>query len=207
MYEHADQSWRNQPHMFSPETSAAVVARIGEYAARRQLDRLSVVFHGGEPLLFGAPRLVGLADKLRGAMPDGTRCDVSLQTNGVLLTAQALGTLADADVGVSISLDGPRKVHDLHRLTPAGHSSHEDAERALTLLADRPKVFAGVIAVIDPSTRPRDVLAYFARHPIPSLDLLLPDATHVWQPVGRDTDPDLYTRWLIEAFDAWFDEF
>src|ERR1022692_2932270 len=54
MYEHADQSWRNQPHLFSPDTCAAVACRIGEYVAGRQLRHVSVVFHGGEPLLFGA---------------------------------------------------------------------------------------------------------------------------------------------------------
>lgn len=118
MYEHADQLWRHQPHMFSPETSAAVVTRIGEYVARRQLQHVSVVFHGGEPLLFGAAGLASLAADLREAMPDGARCDISLQTNGVLLTMQALSILADADIGVSISLDGPQAVHDLHRLTP-----------------------------------------------------------------------------------------
>lgn len=207
MYEHADQSWRHQPHMFSPETSAAVVRRVGEYVADRQLPHVSVVFHGGEPLLFGAARLASLASDLRDAMPAGARCDVSLQTNGVLLTAQALEVLADADIGVSLSLDGPRAVHDLHRLTPAGQSSHEDAERALALLATQPKAFAGVIAVIDPVTRPRDVLAYFAARPMPALDLLLPDATHVRPPAGRDANPDLYKQWLVEAFDTWFDEF
>ena len=207
MYEHADQSWRQQPHMFTSETSAAAVKRIGEYVGGRDLQHVSVVFHGGEPLLFGAARLANLAAELRKAVPGGTRCDVSLQTNGVLLTAEALGILADADIGVSISLDGPRAVHDLHRLTSAGQSSHKDTERALALLAARPKTFAGVIAVIDPSTRPRDVLSYFAGKYVPALDFLLPDATYIRRPAGRDTDPDLYVRWLIEAFDVWFDEF
>jgi uncharacterized protein len=138
MYEHADQSWQQQPHMFSSETSAAVVRRIGEYVGGRDLQHVSVVFHGGEPLLFGAARLANLAAELRKAAPSGTRCDVSLQTNGVLLTAEALSILADADIGISISLDGPRAVHDLHRLTPGGQSSHKDTERALTLLAARP---------------------------------------------------------------------
>lgn len=207
MYEHADQSWRDQPHMFSPETSAAVVERIGEYVAARKLQHVSIVFHGGEPLLFGAARLTELASDLRAAMPGGTRCDVSLQTNGVLLTTQALDILADADIGISLSLDGPRAVHDLHRLTPAGRSSHRDTELALGLLASRPRAFAGVIAVIDPLTRPRDVLSYFAGRYMPALDLLLPDATYVRPPAGRDIDPGLYARWLIGAFDAWFDEF
>jgi uncharacterized protein len=42
---------------------------------------------------------------------------------------------------------------------------------------------------------------------MPALDLLLPDATYIRRPAGRDTDPDLYVRWLVEAFDVWFDEF
>jgi uncharacterized protein len=207
MYEHADQLWRHQPHFVSPQISDAIVARIGEYAAEQRLPDVSVVFHGGEPLLLGAQRLATLAGELRRAVPDSTRCDVSLQTNGTLLTAETLDALAEADVGVSVSLDGPAAINDLHRLTPAGRSSHEHTERALALLSARPEVFAGVIAVIDPSTEPRDVLSYFARHRVPALDLLLPDATHVRQPAGRDVDLDLYSRWLIRAFDVWFYEF
>jgi uncharacterized protein len=207
MYEHADQMWRHQPHFVSPDISGAIVTRIGEYAAEQRLPDVSIVFHGGEPLLFGAQRLAGLASELRHAMPDGTRCDVSLQTNGILLTAETLDALAEADIGVSVSLDGPAAINDLHRLTPTGRSSHEHTEHALALLSARPEVFAGVIAVIDPSTEPRDVLSYFAQHRVPALDLLLPDATHIRQPAGRDVDPDLYLRWLIRAFDVWFDEF
>ncbi|HEV2891154.1 MAG TPA: cyclophane-forming radical SAM/SPASM peptide maturase YhhB [Frankiaceae bacterium] len=207
MYEHADQSWRDQPHFLSAEVERAVSARIAEYVAVTGITSVSVVLHGGEPLLAGTERLCHFADDLRCAMPQGTRCDVSMQTNGVLLTAEVLDLLAAADIGVSLSLDGPAAVNDLHRLGPNGASSHTATERALELLADRPDVFAGVIAVIDPSTSPRDVLSYFAARRVPSLDLLLPDANHVRTPPGRDTDPDRYVRWLIEAFDIWFDEF
>jgi uncharacterized protein len=207
MYEHADQLWRYQPHFMSPEIARATVTRISEYAAEQRLPDVSAVFHGGEPLLLGTQRLVGLAGELRRAMPDSTRCDVSLQTNGTLLTAEAVEVLAEADIGVSISLDGPAFINDLHRLTPAGHSSQEQTERALAMLSARPEIFAGAIAVIDPSTEPRDVLSYFAQHRVPALDLLLPDATHTRRPQGRDADPDLYSRWIIRAFDVWFDEF
>lgn len=207
MYEHADQSWQHQPHFISPDISEAIVARIGEYAREQRLHDVSIVFHGGEPLLFGAERLTGLSDKLRRAMPSGTRCDISLQTNGTLLTTDTLDVLAEAAIGVSLSLDGPAPINDLHRLTSNGRSSHESTEYALDLLSARPRAFAGVIAVIDPSTDPRGVLSYFAQHRVPALDLLLPDATHNRPPAGRQNDPGLYSRWLIKAFDAWFDDF
>jgi uncharacterized protein len=207
MYEHADQLWRNQPHFMSPEIARSIAMRISEYVAEQRLPDVSVVFHGGEPLLFGAQRLVDMAGEIKRAMPGSTRCDVSLQTNGNLLTAEAVDAFAEADIGVSVSLDGPASINDLHRLTPTGRSSHEQTERALAMLSARPEIFAGAIAVIDPSTEPRDVLSYFAQHRVPALDLLLPDATHTRQPQGRDADPDLYSRWLTRAFDVWFDEF
>ena len=46
MYEHTDQSWRKQPHMFSSETSPAVVKRIGEYVAGRDLQRKELRYLG-----------------------------------------------------------------------------------------------------------------------------------------------------------------
>lgn len=207
MYEHADQSWRGQPHLISADVECAVAQRIAEYVRARSLSSVSVVLHGGEPLLLGAKRLAAFARDIRLAMPTGTRCDVSMQTNGVLLTSDAIDVLAAADIGISVSLDGPVAANDLHRVTASGESTHAATAHAVALLTDRPNVFAGVIAVIDPATKPRDVLAYFSSLRVPALDLLLPDANHVRRPVGRDRDPNLYLRWLIEAFDIWFDEY
>lgn len=207
MYEHADQSWVAQPHFLSDEVERAVVVRIAEYVAESGISNVSVVLHGGEPLLAGVDRICRFARDIRTAVPAGVRCDVSMQTNGVLLTADVLDLLVAADIGVSLSLDGSRGVNDLHRLAPGGASTHAATERSLELLTERPEVFAGVIAVIDPRTSPRDVLSYFATRRVPSLDLLLPDANHIRRPPGRDDDGELYARWLVEAFDIWFDEY
>jgi uncharacterized protein len=207
MYEHADQSWRAQPPFLSDEVERAVIERIAEYVVESGISSVSVVLHGGEPLLAGVERICRFSRDVRAAVPAGVRCDVSMQTNGVLLSAETLDMLVAADVGVSLSLDGPPAVNDLHRLSPSGGSTYAATERALDLLTERPGVFAGVIAVIDPRTSPRDVLSYFAAKRVPSLDLLLPDANHVHRPPGRHDDAELYSRWLVEAFDVWFGEF
>ncbi|MFI5563355.1 cyclophane-forming radical SAM/SPASM peptide maturase YhhB [Amycolatopsis japonica] len=207
MYEHADQTWRKQPHLMSWEVAERVADRIGEYAREASLPELLVVFHGGEPLLAGAAQLARFRRRIADALPDTATAHFSLQTNGVLLDDQRLSTLADAGIGVSISVDGPATVNDLHRRLAGGASSHSAVMAAIRRLQARPESFAGVIAVIDPDADPRELLEFFAELGPPSLDFLLPDANHCAPPPGRDLDPRRYERWLVEAFDIWFDDY
>jgi uncharacterized protein len=206
MYEHADQSWRAQPKFMSEETIELAVARISEYAHDRSLPRLAIIFHGGEPLLFGADRLSRMAGSFRAAMPR-VQVDFGVQTNGTLLDDAALDVLAAADIGVSISVDGPQEANDRHRLTTGGRSSHDATVTAIGRLRSRPDLFAGVIGVVDPANDPRGLLAFYDALGAPTVDLLLPDANHSHPPPGRDQDRGLYVNWLVRAFDVWFDEY
>ena len=194
------------PRLLSATHRQAFALRVAEYAKAQQLTRCAVVFHGGEPLLAGADELAAFADLIREAAPD-VSIDFGLQTNGILLSDKVLDVLEVAGIAVSLSMDGPRAAHDLHRTTRRGRSSFDKVEASLQRLNARPRVFAGVIAVIDASVPPATLLEYFAAHQVPKLDFLLPDAHHDRQPPGRETDPELYQRWLIEAFDLWLDTY
>jgi uncharacterized protein len=207
MYEHRDQSWRNQPHLMSSATRQRVAERLAEYAGATAMPRMLVVIHGGEPLLAGAPTLAAFAEDVRSRLPTATKVDFSLQTNGVLLDDEALDELGRAGIGVSLSLDGPRSANDRHRLTAAGGSTFPAVSDSLHRLELRPDIFTGVIAVIDPAVAPEDVLGFFAKHPLPALDLLLPDANHLTPPQGRDIEANLYRDWVIRAFDIWYDQY
>lgn len=205
VYHHADQSWRSMPKLLSAEDRSFFAARLGAYAERAELTHCAVVFHGGEPLLAGAASLAAFAAELRVATP--AKVDIGLQTNGLLLDDAALDCLEAADIGVSLSLDGPRAAQDKHRTTRKGRSSFDKVLAALECLKKRPRLFAGVIAVIDASTSPEDLFAFFDAHHPPKLDFLLPDAHHLRPPPGRDLDPSLYVRWLVRAFDLWLDHY
>lgn len=205
VYHHADQSWRKMPKLLSAEDQAAFIQRLVEYVAEVGLTRCAVVFHGGEPLLAGVENLVSFANRIRTATP--AEVEVGLQTNGLLLTERALEALEAADIAVSLSLDGPRAANDKHRNSRKGRSSFDGVLAALERLKRRPKIFAGVIAVIDPSTPPEDLLAFFDEHQPPRVDFLLPDAHHLRPPPGRTDTPDLYETWQRRAFDLWLDEY
>lgn len=205
VYHHADQAWRSMPRVLSAENRQAFARRLAEYAQSVDLKRAAVIFHGGEPLLAGAASLCEFASLIRATAGPDIEIDIGLQTNGLLLDNATLDLFEAHGIGVSLSLDGPRAVNDLHRTTRRRRSSFDKVEAALERLKLRPSVFAGVIAVIDGSTDPAELLDYFARHSPPRVDFLLPDAHHQRPPPGRSEDPDLYVRWLKRAFDTWFD--
>src|SRR6478609_7468385 len=53
MYEMADQSWRDRPRRMSAEIARCTADRIGEHARTHGLAVISLILHGGEPLLAG----------------------------------------------------------------------------------------------------------------------------------------------------------
>ncbi|WLQ16502.1 cyclophane-forming radical SAM/SPASM peptide maturase YhhB [Hahella aquimaris] len=207
VYHHADQSWRSMPRILSMEDRLAFVGQLYTYVKEKELRQCVVIFHGGEPLLMGVPELVEFAQLIRDSLSETIQVDISLQTNGILLTELALDKLKKANIGVSLSLDGPKEANDLHRTTRRGRSSFAKALSALELLKKTPEVFSGVISVIDPSIEPRKLFEFFNAHQVPKLDFLLPDAHYLRPPPGRSEKTDLYQDWLLEAFDLWFDEF
>lgn len=191
----------------SDEHRRLLAARIGEYARENELEEIIILFHGGEPLLAGAKRITETAAWIRTAIPETTKADFSLQTNGTLLTEEILQELERAKIGVSLSLDGPKHANDLHRLGHDGSSTFAETTNGLRLVEKHPSIYCGIIAVIDPAIVPKKLLDFFAAWNPPSLDFLLPDANHNRPPAGREQTPNLYKNWLLEAFDLWFDSY
>lgn len=207
VYHHADQSWRTQPRFMSNETLRQFGSQLNAYVSEREMDLFSIIFHGGEPLLFTADRLSEASDIIRAEVVSACELDFSIQTNGVLLTDAALGVLESARIGVSLSLDGPKDVNDLHRLDHGGKSSYESTFEALQrLIGTSSGVFQGVLAVIDPSVPADRMLKFFSQFDIPRLDLLLPDATHV-NPHFDEKSKIVFQAWLNEAFELWYKEY
>jgi radical SAM/SPASM domain FxsB family protein len=204
VYTHADQGWLKQPKILTREVEDLFIQRVKEYAETHSIPELSIVFHGGEPLLYGAERIADLTERLKEAVGDLSNIDFSLQTNGVLLDKEALSHLMSAGVGVSISIDGPKIFNDAHRLNHSGRSTFDATMSALELLrTEGQSIFRGAIAVIDPRFSPSELLEFVSKLELPRFDILLPDATHAVPPKGRNDNPELYSAWLCNAFSEW----
>ena len=83
MYEHADQSWRSRPRIMSAATMAQAAARVAEHVRAHDVPEVTVVFHGGEPLLAGPERLAEAGGVFRQALRGLCALDLRIHTNGI----------------------------------------------------------------------------------------------------------------------------
>jgi uncharacterized protein len=210
VYHMADQSWQRKPGLMSVQVVNALAKRIHEHTDKHQLSRIDIVFHGGEPLLGGMPYLVDIKKAIEEVLPDGVP-SFGMQTNGVLLSNSVLDTLVKEKIGFGISLDGPREINDLHRVSRGSrHGSHERVMAALSTVAAHParELFSGYLAVIQVDYPPEALIEYFASIGARRLDLLLPHGNWDILPPGMAyPEEGRYGRWLIQAFNCWFDRF
>lgn len=223
MYEAADQSWLDRPRVMSPIIVRRTVRLIAEHAREHGLPEVSVVLHGGEPLLVGAERLDRMLRELTDTLSGVTEPRLVMQTNGIRLAedARLLPLLDRYDVRIGVSLDGTALSHDRHRRRADGRGSHADTVRALELLAGGPyrRLYAGLLCVIDPDADAVETYEALLESTPPMLDLLLPHGN--WQalppglqdraaPPDRPPQPGVpgrptpYGDWLRTVFDRWY---
>jgi uncharacterized protein len=166
---------------------------------------MSVVLHGGEPLLLG----VELSERLLRDLRRGLRADAGLhiQTNGVLLTDEFIGLFDRYDVGISISLDGPAEVHDRNRRDRRGDGSHERVVAGVARLVAHPardRLFTGLLAVVDPTSDPREVYEFLKAAGAPSVDFLYRDGNHDSLPPGKaEIGSTEYGEWMTGLLDHY----
>ncbi|MEV5159891.1 radical SAM/SPASM protein FxsB, inactivated metallohydrolase extension form [Streptomyces sp. NPDC053728] len=205
IYEHADQSWRTRPKSISDEAISWTARRLAEHASEHALDSMSVILHGGEPLLAGPARLRRVCEELTSALDGIAELDLRIHTNGVQLSPRYLDLFDAFGVKVGISLDGDRAANDRHRVFANGRSSHPLVLRAVELLhSDRYRhLDLGLLCTIDIRNDPAAVFDALAELDPPRVDFLLPHATWDEPPPRPDGSPTAYADWLLAVFDRW----
>ncbi|GAA1862653.1 FxsB family cyclophane-forming radical SAM/SPASM peptide maturase [Asanoa iriomotensis] len=209
MYEMADQSWRTKPAVMERAVFDQALHRIAEHARTHGLSGVDVIFHGGEPLMVGTAYLDEAATAARAAMPAGVRADLSIQTNGTLLTESTLRVLAAHDIGVGVSLDGGAAANDRHRRYRDGRGSHAAVMRGIAALR-KPAyrhLFTGVLCTVDLANDPVQLYEDLLETGAPGVDFLLPLANWESPPPGYGPHESgtRYAEWLIAIFDRWYD--
>src|SRR6185312_10625734 len=139
---------------------------------RHGLRLVTVVLHGGEPLLAGQEYVRRVVDRVRARTPSEVRIDWLVQTNGVLLDHSWLRMLDELGVRIGVSLDGNRAQHDRRRRDGRGRGTHDRVARALRLLM-RPefeRVYAGLLTVVDLESDPVEVYESLLAFAPPQVD-------------------------------------
>ena len=205
VYEHADQSWRTRPTMISEETVEQVARRFAAYAREQELDEVSVILHGGEPLLVGPARLRRICETLTREITPVTTLDLRVHTNGVTLNRRHLEVLREFGVKVGISLDGDQVANDRHRLDRRGRSSYAAVLRAVEKLRDPEfsHLYLGLLCTVDVANDPVAVHDALTALGPPRIDYLLPHSTWDNPPPRPPGAATAYADWLLRIFDRW----
>ena len=199
-----DTGWTRGPKLIGRETCQVTAAQLG-LLVREQEHSLDVVLHGGEPLLLGTANLEYVISTLRAALP--VENSISIQTNGILINREILDLCSQARVTLSLSLDGPRQVHDRNRVGFGGGGTFDAVCRGITQLQDHPDsnfLFSGVLAVVDPESDPNEVYSFFKGLGLPSVDFIYKDGNYSHLPVAKASPSTTeYGSWMAALLDAY----
>jgi uncharacterized protein len=115
-------------------TDEALENYIRQLIQSHQTDKVTVAWQGGEPTLMGVDfyrRAIELQENHR--RPDMT-FENTMQTNGTLLNDEWCEFFRENNFLVGISIDGPRELHDAHRVDRLGMPTFDRVMMGLRLL-------------------------------------------------------------------------
>ena len=107
---------------------------IRQLIESHQVDRVNIAWQGGEPTLMGLDfyrRAMELAEEHR---RPGMTFLHTMQTNGTLLDDEWCAFFKAHNFLIGISIDGPRKLHDVYRVDKGGAPTFDNVMRGLRLL-------------------------------------------------------------------------
>lgn len=177
--------------------------------------QVTIAWQGGEPTLMGIDfyrRAIAIAEANR---RPGMTFLHTLQTNGTLLDDRWCEFLAEHGFLVGISIDGPRELHDAHRVDKRGGGTFDKVMHGLRLL-QRHGVDFNVLTTVNSVNADHPLEVYrFLRDEvrtewmqfIPVVERVDADGapadlrgTHVSE---RSVRPDQLGRFLTTVFDEW----
>ena len=188
----------------------ALESYIAQHIEASPGEVVNFSWHGGEPTLLGLDFYRRVVELQRRYTPAGKRIVNGIQTNGTLLDDEWCSFLKEEGFYVGISLDGPRELHDLHRLTKKGDPTYDDVIRGYGLLMKH-GVDTEILCVVnaDNAGSPLAVYRFFkqigARY-ISFLPMVEPDPG---SPSGVSTlsvPAEAWGRFLSTVFDEWIEE-
>ncbi len=182
-------------------------------------------FQGGEPTLMGVKFFEKVMELEKKYARPGVPVTNALQTNATLLDDEWGKFLKDNNFLVGVSVDGPEKIHDLHRYDKQGGGSFKDVMRGIEVLQKHEVDFNTLTVVqADNGNFPAEIYdflrsigsTFFQFIPIVEHDQVL-EAKKIQRPIlpiiqpdgkkigVRSVQPKQWGDFLNTVFDRWIE--
>ena len=125
---------RDDTSVMDIETVVASFKRVFDspYAG----SQITVIWHAGEPLVLPVSYYESVFRAIEELRPSSVEIRHSFQTNGTLVTKEWCDLIRRWKVGIGVSIDGPRHMHDANRVTRSGKGTFDRAIRGVRLLKE-----------------------------------------------------------------------
>ncbi len=178
-------------------------------------NQVTVAWQGGEPTLMGVDfyrKAIEYQNKYR---RPGMTFENTMQTNGTLLDDEWCQFLKENNFLIGISIDGPRHLHDAHRVDKGGAPTFDRVMRGLRLL-QKHGVEYNILVTVNRLTadHPKEVYRFLRDEAktewiqfIPVIERMNPGGINLVQEgqhvSHRSVRPEQFGRFLIQVFDEW----
>lgn len=131
VFDDADTSERN--HSEDSISDDVAINSIDDFFKRTNGEEGYLVFYGGEPLLNFKliKKMVEHANHI-----SSRRIKFSFTTNGISLSKEKFDFLIDNDFKITVSIDGPKEIHDKRRVSKNGKGTFDIIEKNLKSLLE-----------------------------------------------------------------------
>ncbi|RPJ63560.1 MAG: radical SAM protein [Dehalococcoidia bacterium] len=168
--------------------------------ADEEENTLYLFWHGGEPTLAGKTYFTEVLNIEKYFSTSPHNIKNGIVTNAISLDIDWVNFLKENDFMVSVSLDGPEQIHNLHRKYPNGNGSFNEVMRSLKLLQEYDVPF-GLLNVItkDLAAQPQLFFDFLISQNLQDIALI---------PYQKSDDfllPNDWADFMISLFDLWFD--
>ena len=182
------------------ETVIAVFEKI--FASGWSSPYLTVIWHAGEPLVLPVSYYQAAFEAIEARRPPSVELRHCIQTNGMLLSQDWCDFIKKWHIGVGVSIDGPRHLHDANRVTRAGKGTFDRTLDGIRLLR-RENVPFHVITVLSEKTMhaPEELLDFYISEGIDDVCFNVEESegTHVSGLLSSSNPADSF-RYFLDRF-------
>ena len=196
----------------SEETLEQLIIQAIDYAE----DFVAFAFQGGEPTLAGVDFFRKAVELQKKHNTKNLTIENTIQTNGIFIDEEWAKFLADNHFLVGLSLDGPKKIHDLYRRDVSGNPTFEKVMHTINLFGQY-HVEYNILSVItnESAAKASYLYSFYKRNGfeyvqlIPCMDEHARTLSDEKDKGGNQyaVNPEQYGKFLCEMFDLWYEDF
>jgi uncharacterized protein len=194
---------------------------IQQYIAAQPLDEVQFAWQGGEPTLLGVDFFRTVVE-LQQQYAQGKSIHNALQTNATLIDDEWGEFLAEHEFLVGVSIDGPRALHDFHRVDKGNAPTFDRVMRGISKLRKHQAEFNTLTVVNrNNSEYPLEIYRFLKeigsrfmqfipiveRHAVKpdanGLVLIQPSFPRPAEVADWSVEPTAYGNFLARIFDEW----